>query len=175
MTCVCVCACACSSAYFCRPNVFSVQRFFALCLVVVMGRFVPLPGTAFFWGRTSTSEEEVEEERDEEEEELLLSLAVAELSLPLVESCSTEDRDSTELASSSGFHSQSEHPREASQKDALSLSTAFANFKKILGSITMGIFLARPFLSHRLGRLQPVPSNQRCLVAQLDGTVPNEF
>ena len=35
-----------------------------------MGRFVLLPGTAFFWGRTSIREEEVEEEEDEEEEEL---------------------------------------------------------------------------------------------------------
>ena len=55
-----------------------------------MGRFVPLPGTAFFWGRTSTPEEEVEEEEDEEEEELLpssvLSSELAELSLPLDES-----------------------------------------------------------------------------------------
>ena len=81
--CVCVCVCACSSAYFFRPDVFTVQRFFALCLVAVMGRFVPLPGTAFFWGRTSTPEEEVEEVEDEE---LLPSSEVAELSLPLDES-----------------------------------------------------------------------------------------
>ena len=42
--------CACSSAYFFRPDVFTVQHFLALCLVVVMGHFVPLPGTAFFRG-----------------------------------------------------------------------------------------------------------------------------
>ena len=36
-----------------------------------MGRFVPLPGAVFFWGRTSTPEEEVKEEEDEEQEELL--------------------------------------------------------------------------------------------------------
>ena len=83
--CVCVCVCACSSAYFFRSDVFTVQCFFALCLVAVMGRFVPLPGTTFFWGRTSTSEEEVEEEEDEEEEELLSSSEGAELSLPVDE------------------------------------------------------------------------------------------
>ena len=43
------------------------------------------------------------------------------------------------------FHSQSERPREASEKDALSLLTAFATFKVILGFITMGILLDRPF------------------------------
>ena len=75
--------CACSSAYFFRRDVVTVQRFLALCLVVVMRRFVPLPGTAFFWGRTSTLEEEVEEEEDEEEEELLPNSEVGELSLPL--------------------------------------------------------------------------------------------
>ena len=137
-----MCVCACSSAYFSRPDVFTVQRFFAFCLVVVMGRFVPLPGTAFFCGRTSTPEEEVEEEEDEQEEELLPSSEVVELSLPLDESLSAEDLDSTELESSSGFHSQSERPREASEKDALSLSTACATFKVILGFITMGIFSA---------------------------------
>ena len=42
--------CACSSASFFRPNVFTLQRFLALCLGVVMGRFLPLPGTAFSWG-----------------------------------------------------------------------------------------------------------------------------
>ena len=78
--------CACSSAYFFRPDVFTVQRFLALCLGVVMGHFVPLPGKAFFWGRTSTPEEEVEDEEDEEEEELLPSSEAAELSLPLDES-----------------------------------------------------------------------------------------
>ena len=40
--------CACSSAYFFRPDVFTVRRFLALRLGGVMGRFVPLPGTAFF-------------------------------------------------------------------------------------------------------------------------------
>ena len=84
--CVCVCVCACSSAYFFHPHVFTVPRFLALCLGVVMGRFVPLPGTAFFWGRTSYPEEEVDEEEDEEEEELLPSSEVAVLSLPLDES-----------------------------------------------------------------------------------------
>ena len=84
--CVCVCVCACSSAYFFRPDVFTVQRVFAFCLVAVMGRFVPLLGTAFFWGRTSNPEEEVEEKEDEEEEELLPSSEVAELLLPLDES-----------------------------------------------------------------------------------------
>ena len=44
-----------------------------------MGRFVPLLGTAFFRGRSSTPEEEVEQQEDEEEEELLPSLEVAEL------------------------------------------------------------------------------------------------
>ena len=78
--------CACSSAYFFRPDVFTVRRFLALCLGEVMGRFVPLPGTAFFLGRLSTPEEEVEEEEDEEEEELLPSSEDAELSLPLDES-----------------------------------------------------------------------------------------
>ena len=142
---LCVCVCACSSAYFFRPDVFTVQRFFAFCLVAMMGRFVPLPGTAFFCGRTSNPEEEVEEEEDEEQEKLLRSSKVAELSLPLDESLSAEDLDSTELASSSGFQSQSERRREASEKDALSVSTAFATFKVILGFITMGIFLAHPF------------------------------
>ena len=78
--------CACSSAYFLRPDGFTVHRFLALCLGVVMGRFVPLPGTAFFLGRTSTQEEEVEEEEDEEEKELLPSSEDAELSLLLDES-----------------------------------------------------------------------------------------
>ena len=145
MTCVCVCVCACSSAYFFCPDVFTVQRFFAFCLVAVMRCFVPFPGTPFFCRTTSTPEEEVEEEEDEEEEELLPSSEVAALSLPLDESLSAEDLDSTELASSSGFQSQSERPREALEKDALSMSTAFATFKVILGYITMGIFLARPF------------------------------
>ena len=122
-----------------------VQHFFAFCLVALMGRFVPLPRTTFFCGTTSTAEEEVEEEHDEEEEELLPSSEVAALSLPLDESLSAEDLDSIELASSSGFQSQSERPREASEKDALSLSTAFATFKVILGFITMGIFLTCPF------------------------------
>ena len=63
-----------------------MQGFLALCLVVVIGRFVPLPGKAFFWGRTSTPEEEVEEEEEEGEEELLPSSEVAELSSPMSES-----------------------------------------------------------------------------------------
>ena len=83
-----------------------------------MGRFVPLQGTSFFLGRTSTTEEEVEEEEDEEEEELLPSSEDAELSLPLDESKSAEDPDSAQLASSSGFHSQSEQPRERSRGHA---------------------------------------------------------
>ena len=51
-----------------------------------MGRFVPLPGTTFFLGRTSGPDEEVEDEEDEEEEELLPSSEDAELSLLLDES-----------------------------------------------------------------------------------------
>ena len=78
--------CACSSAYFLRPNVFTVRRFLALCLGVVMGRFVPLPGTTFFLRRTSTPKQEVEQEADEEKEELLPLSEDAELSLPLDES-----------------------------------------------------------------------------------------
>ena len=78
--------CACSSAYFFCPDVFTVQRFLALCLGVVMGPFVPLPGTAFSWGKTSTPEGEVEEEEDGEEEELLPSSEVTVLLLPLDES-----------------------------------------------------------------------------------------
>ena len=78
--------CACSSAYFFCPDVFTVQRFLALCLGVVMGGFVPLPGTAFFLGRTSTPEDDVDEEEDEEEEGLSPSSEDAELSLPLEES-----------------------------------------------------------------------------------------
>ena len=135
--------CACSSAYLFRPDVFTMCRFLALCLGVVMGPFAPLPGTAFFLGRTSTPEEGVEEEEDEEEE-LLPSSEDAELSLPLDGSRCAEDPDYTEVASSSGFHSQSERPREASEKDAPSLS-ACATFKVIRGFINMGIFLARPF------------------------------
>ena len=107
--CVCVCVCACSSAYFFRLDVFTVQGFFAFCVVAVMGRFVPLPGIGFFCGRTSTPEDEVGEEESEEEEE------VTSLSLPLDESLSAEDLDCTKLASSSGFQSQSERPREASE------------------------------------------------------------
>ena len=57
-----------------------------------------------------------------------------------------EDPDSTELASSSAFHSQWERPREASEKDALSLVTAFATFKVMLGFITMGIFFGSPLI-----------------------------
>ena len=77
------CVCACSSAYFFRSDTFTVCRFLALCLGLVMGRFVPLPGIAFFLGTTSTLAEEVEEEEDEEEEEGLPSSEDAELSLPL--------------------------------------------------------------------------------------------
>ena len=105
--------CACTSAYFLCPDIFTVRRFLALCLEVVLGRLVPLAGTAFFLGRTSTTEEEVEEEEDEEEEELLPSSEDAELSLLLGESQFAEHPNSAELASS-GFHSQSERPREAS-------------------------------------------------------------
>ena len=77
--------CACSSAYFLRLDDFTVRCFLALCLGVVMGRFVPLPGTTFFLGRTCTPEEEVKEEEDEEEEEHLPSLEDSEVSLPLKE------------------------------------------------------------------------------------------
>ena len=80
------CACACSSGYFFRPHVFTVCRFLELCLGVVMGRFVPLPGTTLILGRTSNPEEEVEEEEDEEEEKLLPSSEDAKPSLPLDES-----------------------------------------------------------------------------------------
>ena len=83
-----------------------------------MGHFVPLPGTAFSLGRTSTPEEEEEEE---EEDDLLPSSEDAEFLLPLDESSSAEDPNSAKLASSSGFHSRSERPREPSKKDATSL------------------------------------------------------
>ena len=69
----CVCVCVCVSAYFLRFNVFTVHRFLARCLGVVMGRFVPLAFTAFPLGKTSTPEEEVVEEEDEKEEGLLAS------------------------------------------------------------------------------------------------------
>ena len=59
----------CISTYFLRADVFTMCRFIALCMGVVMGRFVPLAFTVFFLGRTSTPKEEVEEEEDEEEEE----------------------------------------------------------------------------------------------------------
>ena len=98
-------------AYFLRPH---VHRFLALSMGVVMGRFVPLPFIAFFLGRTSTPEKEEEEEAKEEEEEVLASSEDAEPSLPL-ESGSASDPDSGELVSSSGFHSQSEQPSEASK------------------------------------------------------------
>ena len=161
MTCVCVCVCACSSAYYFCPDVFTVQRFFAFCLVALMGRFVPLPGTAFFCGTTSTPEEEVEEKEDEEEEELLPSSEVAALSLPLDESLSAEDLDSTELASSSGFQSQSERPREASEKDTLSLSTAFATFKVILGGPQVGKLATSPLPYQGSPPLQSGGQNQK--------------
>ena len=80
-----------------------------------MGRFVPLPFIAFFLGRTSTPKEEEEEEAKEEEEEVLASSEDAELSLPLGESGSGADPGSAELVSSSGFHSQSERPSNASE------------------------------------------------------------
>ena len=70
---VCVCVCVCVCVYFLRPDVFTVCCFLALCMGMLMGRFVPLGFTAFLLGRTSTPEEEVEEEEDEEEEELLAS------------------------------------------------------------------------------------------------------
>ena len=47
VVCVCVCVCVCSCAYFLCLDVFIVHRFLALCLGVVMSRFVPLPGRAF--------------------------------------------------------------------------------------------------------------------------------
>ena len=95
------------AAYFLRPG---MHRFLALSMGVVVGRFVPLAFIAFFLGRTSTPREEEEEEADEEKVEVLASLDDAELSLPLDESESAADLDSAELASSSGFHSQSERP-----------------------------------------------------------------
>ena len=76
---------------------------------------MPLAYIVFFWGRTSTPEEEEEEEADEEEEEELASLEDADLCLPLDESGPAADRDSSELASSSSFHSESEQPSEASE------------------------------------------------------------
>ena len=114
--CVCVCVCACSCAYFLRPDVFTVQRFFAFFLVAVMGRFLPLPRMAFFGGTTSTLEQEVEEEEDEEEEELLPSSEVAGFSLLLNKSLSAEALDSTELDISSGFQSQSRSVQERFQR-----------------------------------------------------------
>ena len=89
------------ATYFLRRG---VHRFLELNMGVVVGRFVPLAFIAFFFGRTSTPEEEEEEEAEKEEEEVVASLEDAELSLPLDES----DPDSTELDSSSSFHSQSE-------------------------------------------------------------------
>ena len=110
-----------------------------------MGRFVPLECTTFFFGRNSTPEEEVEEEEEEEEEELLTSSKDAELWLPPDKSSFALDVDAAELASSCGFHSQSEWSREASETDARSLRTACATFKVILDFINMANFLARPF------------------------------
>ena len=40
----------CVSAYFLRLGIFIVHRFLALCMGVVMDRFVPLAFTAFLWG-----------------------------------------------------------------------------------------------------------------------------
>ena len=122
--------------YFLHPG---VHHFLALSMAVVVGRFVSLALTAFFLGRTSTPEEEEEEEADEEEEEVLASLEDAKVSLPLDES-----ESAAELASSSSFHSQSARPSEASEKDVASLSTANATFK-VIGFITVGIFLARSY------------------------------
>ena len=103
-----------------------------------MGCFVLLASIAFFWGGTSTFEEEEEEEAAEEEEEVLASSEDAKRLLPLDESRSAAIPDSAELASSSGFHSQSERPSEASEQDVPSLSTACATFKVILGFIPGG-------------------------------------
>ena len=100
------------AAYFLRP---SVHRFLALSMGGVVGRFVPLAFIAFFLGRTSTPKEEEEEEADEEEEEVLASLEDAKLLLPLDGSESAADLDPAELASSSGFQSQSKRPSEASE------------------------------------------------------------
>ena len=128
------------ATYFLRPG---VHRFLALSMGLVVGRFVPLAFIAFFLWRTSTPKEEEEQETDEEEEEVLASLEDAELSLPLDESESAVDPDSAKLASSCGFHSQSEQPSKASQQDVASLSTACATFKVIFSFITTDIFLAR--------------------------------
>ena len=69
------------------------------------------------------------------------------------------------------FHSRSEQPREASEKDALSSSTAFATFKVILGFITMGIFFGTPlFFLIVLADYNPFRSMPR-----LDGNVPSDF
>ena len=53
--------CACVPAFFLCLEVFIVCFFLALCMGLVMGRFVPVAFTAFFLGRTSSPEEEVEE------------------------------------------------------------------------------------------------------------------
>ena len=42
--------CACSSAYFFRPDVFTMRCFLALCLGVVMGHLVPCQAQVSFWG-----------------------------------------------------------------------------------------------------------------------------
>ena len=129
---LCVCVCACRSAYFLRPHMCTVRPFLALCLGVLMGRFLPLEATTFVLRRTSTPDEEVEEEEDEQQEELLPFLEDAELSVPQDESTSVGDTDSVEFASSSGFDSPSELPKEASEKDAPSLVGALATIKLIL-------------------------------------------
>ena len=36
-----VCVCVCRSAYFLRPDIFTVRRFLALCLGVVMDLWPP--------------------------------------------------------------------------------------------------------------------------------------
>ena len=41
---------ACSSAYFLRPNVFTMRCFLALCLGVVMGSLCALAGHSFLFG-----------------------------------------------------------------------------------------------------------------------------
>ena len=99
------------TSYLLRPG---VHRFLALGMAVVVGRFGPLAFTAFFLGRTSNPEEEEEEDTGEERKEVLASLGDAQLWLPQDESKSVADLDSTELASSSGFHSEAEQPSEDS-------------------------------------------------------------
>ena len=91
-----------------------------------MGPFVPLAFT-FFLGRTSTLEEEEQEQDDEEEDKVVTSLEYAEPSLPLDET----HPDSAELESSSGFHSQSHWPSEASVRGTLTINRVRPH-KKVL-------------------------------------------